>query len=505
MTRPDHDVIIVGAGPVGLSLALELAHHGVSSTLVEPRTVVEHSRPRAKTTSARTMEHFRRWGVADSIRLAAPLPAGWSDRVTFVRTLAGPEVTHIDGCLGLSTPASVSPERGQQISQGVVEQVLRSAVATRPGVETLWGFRAVQVSQTGDVARVVIEDAEGDRRALTAGWVIGADGPRSVVRGAMGARYEGSAGGRPNVNITFRSHELARSIPHPPSIHYWTIDPAWPGVVGPLDLDGTWWAISTGTESITSEAHAVEIVRGLAGADIDVAIVATDPWQARMLLADRYRAGRLFLVGDAAHQNPPWGGHGFNTGVGDAVNLGWKLAAVLHGWAPEQLLDSYEAERRPIAAQTIEVAASNMAALSIDLASSSDSSESDAAKIMRTKTPEFHADDLVFGYGYGPSAGTHATGSDGYVPRTDPGGRLPHRIVAGGPLYDLLGPELTVLGPAEPSAALVAAAAARGIPLSEIEQSGPVLLVRPDQHIAWKGDRVTDPDAVLDEAVRGFR
>lgn len=502
MTRPDHDVIIVGAGPVGLSLALELAHHGVSSTLVEPRAVVEDSRPRAKTTSARTMEHFRRWGVADSIRRAAPLSADWSDRVTFVRTLTGPEVTHIDGCLGLSTPSSVSPERGQQISQGVVEQVLRSAVATRQGVATLWGFRAVEVSQTGDVAQVVIEDAEGNRRVLTARWVIGADGPRSVVRGAMGARYEGSAGGRPNVNITFRSRELARSIPHPPSIHYWTIDRTWPGVVGPLDLEGTWWAISTGTEKVDSEAHAVEIVRGLVGAEIDVEVVATDPWQARMLLADRYRAGRLLLAGDAAHQNPPWGGHGFNTGVGDAVNVGWKLAAVLHGWAPVHLLDSYEAERRPIAAQTIEVAASNMAALAIDLAEGGD--ETDADRIRRTKTSEFRAEDLVFGYGYGPSSRAQAPGAGVYLPRAEAGNRLPHRLIDGRPIFDLLGTELTAVGPCERTAPLALAARERGIPLVTVDAEGPVLLVRPDQHIAWAGAAADDPHGILDAAVRGF-
>ncbi|MGV2985044.1 FAD-dependent monooxygenase [Microbacterium sp. AGC85] len=504
MNADEPDAIIVGGGPVGLSTALELAHHGVRSVIIEPRTVIEHSRPRAKTTSARTMEHFRRWGLTERVRDAAPLPVAWSARVTFVRTLLGPEVAHIDGCLGLRTPPSISPESGQQISQGVVEEVLRAAVAESPLINALWGFRAVTITQDESFARIDVENANGDRRTFTAPWVIGADGPRSVVRAAMGARYEGSTGGRPNVNITFRSRELGPSIPHPPSIHYWSIDPTWPGVVGPLDLDGTWWAISTGTASVGSDDHAVEIIRGLVGGPIDVEIIATDPWQARLLLADRYRSGRLFLVGDAAHQNPPWGGHGFNTGVGDAVNLGWKLAAVINGWAPEHLLDSYESERRPVAAETIAVAGANMKALSIDLAGAGDTSESDAAKILRTKTAEFRADDLVFGYGYGPSTGSHVTGSEDYVPRTDPGSRLPHRIVAAGPLYDLLGPELTVLGPAEPSAALSRAAAARGIPLSAIEQSGPVLLIRPDQHIAWRGDGITDPDAVLDEALRGF-
>lgn len=504
MTRPDHDVLIVGGGPVGLSLALELSHHGIHSTVIEPRTVVEHSRPRAKTTSARTMEHFRRWGVAERIRRAAPIPVDWSDRITFVRTLVGPEVTHIDGCLGLRTPAEISPETGQQIGQGLVEEVLRGAVDERPEIETLWGFRAVEISQDDAAALVVIEDAEGARRTLTARWVVGADGPRSVVRAAMGARYEGGAGGRPNVNITFRSAALSALIPHPPSIHYWSIDPQWPGVVGRLDFDSTWWAISTGTESVDSDEHAAEIVRGLVGAEIDVEVVATDPWQARMLLADRYRASRLLLAGDAAHQNPPWGGHGFNTGIGDAVNLGWKLAAVLRGWAPEELLDSYESERRPIAAQTIAVAAANMTALSIDLATTTGGEETDAERILRTKTPEFHADDLVFGYGYGSASAAQAPAPEAYLPRAEAGNRLPHRMLRGRPIFDLLGPDFTVVGPGDRTAPLSAAARERGLPLTSVDTDGPVLLVRPDQHIAWAGDAADDPDGILDAAVRGF-
>ena len=260
-------------------------------------------------------------------------------------------------------PDEISPETAQQVSQGNVEEVLRQAINERPGVRTMYGWRATNVNQLDDLAVVVVVDHDGDTQHLETSWVIGADGPRSVVRNAMNVEYNGAPGGRPNVNITFRSSELADRIPHPPSIHYWALDPATPGVVGPRDLDGSWWAISTGTEHVDSDEDARRIVRGLVDADVDVEVIATDPWPARMLLATDYRDGRLFNVGDAAHQNPPWGGHGFNTGVGDAVNLGWKLAAVINGWAPERLLDSYAAERRPVEAQTIKLAHANMQAL----------------------------------------------------------------------------------------------------------------------------------------------
>ncbi|MFT4215080.1 MAG: FAD-dependent monooxygenase, partial [Microbacterium sp.] len=190
-------VIIVGAGPVGLTTALELDHHGVRCVVVEPRTVVENSRPRAKTTSARSMEHFRRLGVADRIRRAAPIKVDWSNRISFVDTVVGREIAHIDGALGLAVPPALSPEPGQQISQGMVEKVLRGAIGGRLGITTLFGARAVAVTQGDAVATVAVETEDGTQRRLTADWVVGADGPRSVVRAAMGARYEGAPGGRP--------------------------------------------------------------------------------------------------------------------------------------------------------------------------------------------------------------------------------------------------------------------------------------------------------------------
>lgn len=507
-------VLVIGGGPVGLALAEELAFHNIPVTVVEPRTVVDHSRPRAKTTSVRTMEHFRRWGVADALRVAAPLDRAFSRRVTFVQNVTGREVTHIDGCLGLDTGLDVSPEPAQQVTQPIVEEVLRRHLAVHAGVELLFGWRATVVEQVGEQVHVSLADEEGAIREVRADWVVGADGPRSLVRHAMGASYEGSAGGRPNVNITFRSTQLQRLIPHAPSIHYWVLDPLAPGVVGPLDQDGTWWAISTGTESIDDVAHAKRIVRALVGHEIDVDVIATDPWQARMLLADKYREGRLFIVGDAAHQNPPWGGHGFNTGVGDAVNLGWKLAAVISGWAPETLLDSYGAERRPIERQTIALAASNMAVVSSDLADPAlmetgvafeQARSRVGPKIHEAKSPEFFSAGLVLGYGYGPTSSEQAPSPTEYRPILAAGNRLPHRFVDGSPIYDLLGPWFTVIGPRSDADALIREAARRNIPLLHVDQPGPdVLLVRPDQHIAWIGSSPFDAEAILDDALTGF-
>ena len=514
--RDKRTVIVVGGGPVGLATALELDLHGVPVTVIEPRQTVEASRPRAKTTTARTMEFFRRWGVAARVRERAGLPADWSRRISFCTSVTGREITSFDGVLGLdSADAGLSAEAAQQVTQPVIEEVLRERIATRDGVELLLGWRTVAVEQDESSARVVIEHEDGRRRELTGDWVIGADGARSVVRAAMGARFEGAAGGRPNVNITFRSRALAERIGIAPSIHYWVLNPEAPGVVGPLDLDGTWWAISTGTASISGVGEAESIVAGLLGVDdIDIEVLATDPWQARLLLADRYRVGRLFVVGDAAHQNPPWGGHGFNTGVGDAMNLGWKLAAVIQGWAPDALLDSYESERRPIAEQTIEVAAGNMRALPIELADAAlmgEGAEADAVRrraaavVQATKDAEFHADGLVLGYGYTDAAAEQSPTLAEYRPIAAPGNRLPHLTTDDRrPIIDLLGRGFSAIGPADLVAPIAEAARVRGIPFQAVDGPGPVIVVRPDQHIAWVGDVVEHPEAILSDALVGF-
>jgi 2-polyprenyl-6-methoxyphenol hydroxylase-like FAD-dependent oxidoreductase len=513
-------VLVAGGGPAGLAAAAELASHGVPCVVIEPRAQVSHRRPRAKTTSVRTMEHLRRWGIADTLRAAAPLPVAWSQRVTFCESLSGRRITDFDGAFGLVTGRDERfAEAGQQVPQPVVEEVLRMHVRGQAGVDLRLGHAVTGLDQRDDAVTVAVRDASGASYQITARYVLGCDGAAGVVRDQIVARYAGQSDPRPNFNVVFRAPSLDTHLG--PAVQYWVLGAPAPGLLGRLDLHGTWWAILPGIDAEYGAAHAAELISGLVGRPVDHEVLASDPWTARMLVADRFADRRVFLAGESAHVNPPWGGHGFNTSVGDAVNVAWKIAAVEQGWAPPGLLASYEPERRGVIEQTVASAAANMRSLARDL-------PRDEQAIQAAKRSEFHSLGLVLGYSYAgspviqPGAGPvpGAAGGPGdwpgspggdvssYTPDAVPGARLPHAWLPGGSsLYDRLGAGFTLLGPAtegDPGvAALCDRARRRGIPLAVL-RSPPgypwgreFLLVRPDQHIAWRAGDAAQIDLDL--------
>jgi 2-polyprenyl-6-methoxyphenol hydroxylase-like FAD-dependent oxidoreductase len=473
--------------------------------VVEPRPQPTRLRPRAKTLNARTMEHARRWGLAARLRAAAPLPVSWSQDVSFCTSFLGREITRFTGVLGLADDGD-SPERGQQLPQYVLEEVLREVAGELPTVDLRLGWRlqALDLAGSGPV-HATVSDPGGKTWPVTAEYVVGADGARSVVREQIGARYVGATALRPNTGLVFRSLELARAVPHPPAVQTWLLNQQTPGMMGPIDRDGLWWLIAFGVDGRSADFDPARLIGGALGRELPVEVVSTDPWTARMELVDRCRSGRVFLVGDAAHLNPPFGGHGLNTGIGDAVDLGWKLAAVLAGWGGPALLDSYEAERRPLHRRVIDEATSNMATLAPELLDDGldrpgpdgDRVRAAAARrIEETKRAEYFSTELVLGHRYTGSP-ILATGPAGPIGGTDcavTGGRLPHQWVS--PQVSTLdlvtGAHAILTADGELGARAGRAAAAAGLPVTvtTLERAlmrrlgAELIVVRPDQVVA---------------------
>lgn len=533
-------VLIVGGGPTGLAAAVELAANGVGSLVIEPRVDVDTERPRAKTTNARTMTHLRRWGLADALRAAAPIPVDYAQDAVFCSTLLGKEITRFEEIFQLTlTRPLEQPERGQQVGQPVVEEVLRAEANRLELIELRLGSTVTAVEQTPTGARATVLDIDtGISETIDADYVLGCDGGSSLVRPALGGAFQGGSGVRPNLSILFSAPGLAERVPFRNASHHWVLAPGAGGIVGRLDLKDTWWAIVQGVDVATGEDDPVAMVHTLVGDEIPIEIIATDKWNCRMLLADRYQSAEhphLLIAGDAAHLNPPWGGHGFNTCVGDAVNVAWKLAAVLQGWGGPQLLASYEPERRPVAARTIADASANNKALAHHFASDllgQDGAEAEAARAitaqdLQVKKSEFHSLGLVLGYNYADSPlvtddGTAVPADDPirYTPSAHPGCLLPHVWLSDGrSVYDRLGNGFTLItlpGATVDLAGVTAAAAAHGIPFTVIELKSEdvaagdralrdlwgadLLLVRPDQHVAWRGSSGDAPAAALTRA-----
>jgi 2-polyprenyl-6-methoxyphenol hydroxylase-like FAD-dependent oxidoreductase len=533
----DAEVLVVGGGPVGLGLAVELGLRGIRTVLVE-QSARHAAQPRAKTTNIRSMEHMRRWGIAGRIRADAPLPPDYPTDVVFATRLFGHRLAKFENAFfGTRAPGTPRDERfaepAQWIPQYRVEAALRSRAAELPGVTLRLGTRLTAIRQDAKGVEADLADlATGTATSLRAAYAIGADGARSAVREAIGARMEGRHAYAQHVNLVIRAPALREAMRHEPAIMYWLVNGDSAGFCGPMETGnagGDLWffmfALAPG--KALPDLPALQRRLDLAfGREVGAEILVVDPWSAHSLIADRYRDRRILLAGDACHLHPPFGGYGMNLGIGDAVDLGWKLAAVLRGWGGPRLLDSYEAERRPVHRRVIEEAVANSTLLAKDLvtplleaAGPDGAAERQAvgARILAGKEREFRALGVVLGGRYDASPILPAEAAPPppdepirHQPSAHPGSRAPHLWLADGrSLFDLFGPGFTLLvcAPAG-TAPIEAAARAVGLPLAVAAPRDERLhalygarlaLIRPDGHVGWRGDAApADPRALLD-------
>jgi 2-polyprenyl-6-methoxyphenol hydroxylase-like FAD-dependent oxidoreductase len=538
------DVLIAGAGPCGLMLANELGLRNVPCLVVDPKATTAFN-PQANATQARTMEHFRRIGIARQIR-ALGLPGDHPTDIAYFTRFARHELAR----LRLPTAAQATEqiktlagswsaaELPHRVSQKYVEAVLREHAEQRTGRQIGFGWRLQSFDDTGDeVVAQVAPAAGGGAVTVRARYLVGADGARSAVRGALGIEMGGATGlqrqfmGGKMFAIYLRAPAFYERYPHDIAWMYVSVNHERRVFMASVDGRGEFAFHAAVHPHETPEdwthADARRIFAEASGMDIDFEVLSTGVWIAgHSLVAERYQRGRVFIAGDAAHLFTPTGGLGYNTAVGDAVNLGWKLAAVVKGQAHASLLDSYEQERRPIGLRNTAYArefADSVGLFEVTPELEAEGATGDALRAQASEVlgahvrREFNIPGVTFGERvdtspivFGDPARVPPDQANAYHPSTQPGGRLPHRWLRGErSLYDLLGFEWTVLTPAHAVAEaqrLAEVGRAAGLPVAVLplaeDEAGDLLdegllLVRPDQVIAWRGANVPENAAAI--------
>lgn len=529
-----YDVLIVGAGPVGLSLATELTMRGHKVHIAEQNERVG-VQPRAKTTNVRSMTQMRRWGLADKIRKRAPLREGFRRRIRYATGLFGHDIFYFDNAFCAEPERDDRfPENAEFIPQYIVEGVLHDHVSAHPLANLSMGQQLESFEQDQDGVTATLRNLDSNETVnVRARYLVGADGGRSKVRQQLGIEMHGNFNMISFVTLILRIPGLEDDPDLNEALFHWIVDPEAPSIIGPMDTDDRWyWSKAVGEGDSTDVDTMLGYVRSNIGKDYDIEVLARDDWTVHGIIADRYRDRRVFLTGDACHLHSPFGGHGMNQGIGDAVDLGWKLSAALQGWGTDGLLESYQFERRQMHENVLKTATENVASLSDQFAMPAlmqDTPEGEQARavcaeaVETSKAPEFRSLGLVIGYRYEASPINAIEDGDDpkmviteYTPTARPGFLAPHAWLRDGrSLYDVfdMGYTLLRLG-AENSdleTALESAAGALSLPLAVVSVTNEDLtglygagyaLIRPDQHVAWRGDLLDDPTGLL-ERVRG--
>lgn len=528
-------ILIAGAGPVGLSLAIELAYRGIRCLIVE-RSDGSVDFPTTNLANTRTCEHLRRWGIADKMRYRSGYPIDYPRNYLFVTCITGWEIARFNHPANgdRDSRSPYSPEGRLWISKPYFDPVLHEYVRSLPAVELRY-HTAFESFQQDDqkVSCNIIDAKTGREECIETGYLVGCDGGRSDIRRALDIQYEGVFAQGMNVAVLFRS-PLLEHTPHGPAVQYQIINSQINGAIAAVDGKELWRLnIRNIKEEQLESLNAPEKLRAALGDNVPFDLLAVRPWTGHCVVAQRYQQNRVFLAGDAAHLNWPAGGFGMNTGIGDAVDIGWKLAAVLQGWGGPHLLDSYTAERKPIAMINVNEAAEMRASfdhqtpfapkIEEDSEEGAQLREKARAAIMRTRAKEFQHDSagIELGYRYENSPICIADGTPPppldhghYVPSTWPGSRAPHVWLKDGrSTLDLFGKGFVLVAFTEgPTSSFTDAAQRAGVPLEVIGMDDKqvreiyernFVLVRPDGHVAWRGNAIPGNTNEIIDKVRG--
>jgi 2-polyprenyl-6-methoxyphenol hydroxylase-like FAD-dependent oxidoreductase len=521
----DTQVLIVGAGPVGLTLAVDLGRRGVRCILLEQKDAPQFL-PKMERCNARTMEIYRRMGIAQRIRDAG-FPRDAPMDVFIVTSLVEPPLLHLpypsvaqaQDQIAACQDGTLPLEPYQLISQYTLEPLLKSVAESMPSVDVRYGCEFVSFEQDAGSVTARVKTSDGATSKVSALYLAGCDGGNSAVRRQLGIKLQGEANLMQFRQALYRCDDLFERIPIGKGRHYHV-----------ADGQATFLIVQDSTRHFTlhsvvdSDAEMATMFEKTVAMPVKYEMLSIGQWRQNLLLADNYTQGRVYLAGDAVHLVIPTGGLGMNSGVGDAIDLSWKLAATLQGWGGPALLASYEVERRQIGARNVEASrhASRgrrawRAAYRPNIRDNTPAGAETRANLTRIADVEQRkSNDMIgaeLGYRYIGSPVIWPEAGEGpahefmrYEPTTWPGARLPHLWLADGTaLHDRIGEGYTLLrlgAPQADSAPLARAFATYAAPFTVLDigeahsreiYGYDLLLLRPDLHVVWRGNRFDDP------------
>lgn len=529
-----YQVIIAGGGSVGMTMALELAHRGLRVLMCEASPEGHYHTAKTNLSNARTMEHFRRLGVAERLRANDPVPAKYHRDVTFVTRANGQVLLNIEGACEWKERLPISAEVPEWAPNQAIEKTLHECLLEKPTVTALFETEVIDFSQDEGGVSVRYNGPNGPRTA-TAEYLVLCDGARSRLRTKLNAALCGETLAQ-SMSWHFRAPELTHLFEKTrlSSFTFFLNEDGYADVVLPQSENDHWVYLSSpippGIDPLSFDDFSKMLFASI-GAEFEITEATGRAWSSHSRMLPTYNFGRVLVAGDAAHLTSPFGGFGMNMGIGDAADLGWKLAAVLQGWGGPMLLGTYSLERREVERFIIDGSAYNQKLLGSELIRphmEEDSERGEAARkevcelLVAEKMQEFRSLGAQLGYHYYSSPiivrdVREAPRMDyaEYTPMAVPGCRAPHIwLDDGSSLFDHFGDGfcLLKLGPSVSTRALEEAAARYGVPFKVFELDRQdardlyerrLILIRPDQHVAWRGDALPDDCDWLINTVRG--